>query len=356
MDWMNILKQLGLAAIIFAALVFIGMGLKALQKNLVSHLKTSQSIKIIMGRLSTFLRFGILASVAVVSVQFFFDFPWTISAEEFWSLVDRPFFTQGQAQISLVTVVGLLVIIFIAKGSGEIVREMAEQRILKAMKVPESKRFSLISIIRISVTGAVLLIGLAFLGLDLSSIGLLFGVLGVGLGFGLQSTVANVTAGFVILFSHPYREKDYLKLPGDIIGQVVKVKLLYTEVQTLAQETLIVPNASILAGPVHNITFSVDHASCRMDVTVVYGTDVEKALEILLDVGNRNPLRVLEMPPSVFITKLGSIGVELVLFLRVPSTPDRLAAQSWGFREIYGLFKKEGIQIASMPYSWQPGI
>jgi potassium efflux system protein len=147
--------------------------------------------------------------------------------------------------------------------------------------VPET--ISRLTSYAVIAVGAV--IASAAAGFDISRITIIIGALGVGVGFGLQNIVNNFVSGLILLFERPIRVGDTLDL--DNTGGVVdKIGMRATTVSTWDGAEIIVPNANLISGDVTNWTLNHDRRRMVIPVGVAYGTDPEKAAQVIVDVAN----------------------------------------------------------------------
>jgi potassium efflux system protein len=127
------------------------------------------------------------------------------------------------------------------------------------------------------------LIASAAAGFDISKITIVVGALGVGVGFGLQNIVNNFVSGLILLFERPIRVGDTLSV-GDTGGKVEKIGMRATVVGTWDGAEIIVPNAQLISDKVVNWTLTQDRRRIDISVGVAYGTDPEKAAQLIVDV------------------------------------------------------------------------
>jgi small-conductance mechanosensitive channel len=124
-------------------------------------------------------------------------------------------------------------------------------------------------------------------GFDISRITIIIGALGVGVGFGLQNIVNNFVSGLILLFERPIRVGDTLEL-GNTGGVVDKIGMRATTVSTWNGAEIIVPNANLISGDVTNWTLNHNRRRMVIPVGVAYGTNPEKAAQLIVDVANDN--------------------------------------------------------------------
>ena len=151
--------------------------------------------------------------------------------------------------------------------------------------------------------------------LDLSSLAVVAGGLGVGIGFGLQNIVSNFISGLIILAERSIAIGHRIEV-GGVAGQVQKINLRSTIVVTNDNITIIVPNSNLIANPVTNWSYGDPKVRLRLPLGVAYGSDVEKLRRVLLEVAAANPAVLKTPPPSVRFLAFGdsSLNFELAVW------------------------------------------
>ncbi len=215
------------------------------------------------------------------------------------------------------------------------------------MGLDEARQFSFMSLLRYGVMTIVFLIGLSVIGVNLSSITLIFGVLGIGIGFGLQNVVSNLFAGIIIILSRPIKEGDRIFV-YNYEGTVVQVRVLSTVINTLTNETIIVPNALLVAEPVHNYSYSDRSIVIRNNIGVSYNTDLDAALKVLEEITSKNPYRDPDRKNNVRVKEFGASSIDIAVFTWIKEVSDKYDAHHWMNMETWRTFKEKGIEI---PYS-----
>ena len=151
--------------------------------------------------------------------------------------------------------------------------------------------------------------------LDLSSLAVIVGGLGIGIGFGLQNIVSNFISGLIILAERPIAIGHRIEV-GSVAGQVTKIKLRSTVVVTNDNITIIVPNSNFITNPVTNWSYGDPKVRLRLPVGVAYGSDVEKLRRVLLEIAAENPAVLNDPAPSVRFLEFGdsSLNFELAVW------------------------------------------
>lgn len=175
---------------------------------------------------------------------------------------------------------------------------------------------SLRKVLSNTIRAGMLLIGglmtLSILGVDLTTLSVLGGALGVGLGFGLQKLAANYVSGFVILLERSLRIGDAIKVDS-FDGVVVDIKTRYTLVRGNNGRESVVPNEMLLTQRVENLSLHDPTALLQTQVTVSYESDAQ-AVKGWLEAAAAGCERVLQDPaPTAFLAALGENGLEFTL-------------------------------------------
>ncbi len=264
------------------------------------------------------------------------------------SVLNQPFFKSGDLELSVLTLLAMVPVFFLASWAGKTSRIIVEKEVLRRIPVDASQRFSIANIIRYVVMLLVLIIGLSIIGINFSSLIVIFSVLGIGIGFGLQGLVANFFAGLIIIITRPIKEGDFVvtaSTASPVEGHVVRISLLHSVINTLLNETVIVPNTNIINSPVHNYSYDDPQVSIPMDVGVHYNSDLEQVEQILLAVGRSCPYWSRKTEPRVLVINFGNSSIDMRLIVRIAEGSERFFALSWLRMETWRQFKKAGVVI-----------
>ncbi|HSM83852.1 MAG TPA: mechanosensitive ion channel domain-containing protein [Nodosilinea sp.] len=157
-------------------------------------------------------------------------------------------------------------------------------------------------------------------GIDLSSIALIASGLGIGVGLGLQGLVKDFVSGLVLVFERPVQVGDFVDF-GQVKGTVARIGSRSTEIRTLDQVSIIVPNSRFLDSEVINWSHGNPVSRIRLPVGVAYSADPQKVKLALLEACHKNQ-EILSAPaPVVFFTGFGdsALDFELLVWIAQPS-------------------------------------
>jgi small-conductance mechanosensitive channel len=294
---------------------------------------------------------GLIVTIGVVLILGSSAVPWDrypVLERVFLSATQtlaKPLFRLGQLPVSssfiLKTIIFLLLLAFVARRS----RRLLRVYLLDPLEMEQGHKYALETAVEYLIIITGLAIGLQSAGVDLSSLALLGGALGVGVGFGLQSIVNNFVSGLVLLFEGPVKVGDRVEI-ADLNGDVVKIGARSTWVRTNDNIIVVMPNSEFIVKPVINWTATDRQVRFSLPVGVSYGSDPEEVRDVLIHVAQQNP-DVLSMPaPSVIFTAFGDSSLDFELrFWTIAKVQTPLILKSDLYFAIFRTFKERGIEI-----------
>jgi len=228
---------------------------------------------------------------------------------------------------------------FVVKILGLIIR----RSLSRASRLPELVVEFLISFFSILLYVLLLLLILAILGADVSSMVLgLSAVIGLILGFGLQSTISNLAAGVWIAALRPIDKNEFVEVNG-ISGTVVSVGIMATELLKPDNTYVTIPNSLVWGSPVIN---STRMETRRVDVTVgvAYGSDLDRAIRVATSLMEGHDLVLPTPAPSVVVTELADSSINLSMRAWT-KTPDLWGVKFDLTKKIVRAFREADIEI-----------
>ncbi len=261
-----------------------------------------------------------------------------------WDAFNAPMFSLGEEPITPLSIVVLLVILAVTWIVAGRVRWLLERRIGQVAGMQEGTLHVIGALGRYLIIFVGFFVGLQSVGLQLDSVLILFGALGVGIGFGLQNIANNFVSGVILLFERPVEVGDVIEVGGEL-GTVERISIRATTLRKFDQTQAIVPNGDLISGVVTNWTH--DDRRVRVDfmVGVAYGSDtalVERILKELVD-GHE---KVLDDPaPRVLFMEFGDSSLNFRILAYVPDLMDRLTTQSDLHYAIDEAFRTHDVEI-----------
>ena len=227
-------------------------------------------------------------------------------------MMDQTRFSLGEAEISVLGfIVGLLTLLVLV-WVGNLLANLMENWLRRVPTVTPSARVLLGKVSRILLVTLAFLIALSSVGIDLTALAVFGGAIGVGLGFGLQKVVSNFISGVILLLDRSIKPGDVIEVSGTY-GRIDKLAARYTSVITRDGREFLVPNEDMITQPVINWTYTNNEVRQHLPVGISYGSDVDRAIEILMEAADETP-RVLKTPaPRVLIKGFGDSSIDLEL-------------------------------------------
>ncbi|HKB60994.1 MAG TPA: mechanosensitive ion channel domain-containing protein [Gallionellaceae bacterium] len=239
---------------------------------------------------------------------------------DFWKdtagFLVQPLFNIGKTDISLLRLAGLVLIGVVLWNFAGLVRR-AIMRLSHHHNDPGVYLLSRISSYIFWIVGA--LIGLNYLGFELSSLAFMGGAVGLGLGFGLQNVLNNFVSGIIILFERTLKVGDIVELQSGLMGKVTEINLRYTRITTNDLMDILVPNSEFISTRVANWTYGELVRRLHVPFGVAYGTDKERVREAALAaaLSVEGTINEGDRKPDVWLVNMGNSALEFELIVWV---------------------------------------
>lgn len=188
-------------------------------------------------------------------------------------------------------------------------------------------------------------VALQTMGINLSSLALFAGALGVGIGFGLQNIVSNFISGIILLAERPVAVGDRVEV-GGVAGRITQINLRSTMVVTNDNISIIVPNSDFVSSPVINWSHGDPKVRMRLPVGIAYGSDVEQFRQSMLEVARAHPAVLPQPEPFVYFIGFGdsSLNFEVSVWtIDLASSPRRLRSDL--YYAIESKLREIGVEI-----------
>lgn len=249
----------------------------------------------------------------------------------------------GSVRISPLSITYAGVILWLTHAVAGLLANAFKNKVLADSDLEPGFRESVTTLLEYAIWAFGIVLAFHTLGVSGASLTVIFGALGIGLGFGLQNIFNNFISGLILLFERPVQVGDILELDGTW-GEVRKINVRSTIVQTYDNASLIIPNSEIISKQVTNWSFKDPKVRRKIIVGVAYGSDVELVRKILQETADASP-RVYKRPkPDVLFKDFGDSA--LIFTLRFWAHIDIFLSVETELRfEIDRAFRENGVQI-----------
>ena len=252
----------------------------------------------------------------------------------------------GDFRISAYRVLNVLLTVAVVIWVTGMIADFAAAQIKRVGGMRPSTRELIVKLSQIGIYVVAALVALDMMGLDLTTLTVFSGAVGIGVGFGLQKIASNFISGLILLMEKSIEVGDLVELTDGTFGWVRKNGARYTLVETLENKEILIPNEDFITNRVTNWTFSNNKARVEVPVGVAYGSDLEKVRDILLEAAKAHPRCSQEQEPVCFLRAFGDSSIDFVLFLWVDDVENgRWSVQSEVMFTIWHQFAENGVTI-----------
>jgi small-conductance mechanosensitive channel len=259
-------------------------------------------------------------------------------------------FSIGSAPVTTIGLLRVVAAITLAVIASRAVRSALTRLTARWPGMEHSSLYALGRVAHYTLLTLGFVIGLATIGVDFTNLAVLVGALGVGIGFGLQDTVANFIAGLVILFERHLRVGDFIELESGVAGEVRDVRMRATRITTNDNIDILVPNSEFVRGRVVNWTLDEAHRRIHVPFGVSYGNDKDTVRAAALEAAERTPhtLKGIQgREPQVWLVRFGdsSLDFELVVWLTSLAVKKPFVVPADYLWELHSAFERHNIEI-----------
>jgi small-conductance mechanosensitive channel len=200
-----------------------------------------------------------------------------------------------------------------------------------------------LTLVNYTVVGLGLVLAASATGLGSTQLALVFGALGVGIGFGLQNIVNNFVSGLILIFERPIKVGDRIETAAHL-GVVTRIGIRSSTVRTFDGAEVVVPNADLISKEVINWTLSDQVRRVEVRVGTAYGSDPHRVIEVLREVAAAE-IKVLDDPaPLAVMIGFGDSSLDFRLLVWAP-VEDFLEVGSRLHLAIFDALGQAGIEI-----------
>jgi small-conductance mechanosensitive channel len=250
----------------------------------------------------------------------------------------------GSLNISLKGVIDAGIIIFLTHLINRVGQSIIDEKMLAKKRLERGLKNSILTVVSYLTWGLGLLLAMGTLGVNATSLAVVFGAVSIGIGFGLQNIFNNFISGLILLFERPIQVGDYVEV-GGLWAEVKKINVRSTVVQTFDNAAVIIPNSDFISQQVTNWSFKDARMRRHIDVGVAYGSDTELVRKTLLEIATEmSDVLKYPRPDVIFMDHADSA---LLFRLRIWTHVDNYYSATSAIRfELDKRFRELGIEIA----------
>ena len=290
--------------------------------------------------LAKWLMFILLAMVVALGASGYFE------VIKSYTDTDKLSFKIAEHEFSLYGILKSTLILVLLFWSAAIISDLVDVRINQLSRMRAANRALAMKASQIAIYFISFLLALDMLGIDLTTLKIFSGALGIGLGFGLQKIASNFISGIILLMEKSVEQDDLVEMGDGTTGFIRRSSARFTVIETFDGKEVMVPNEDFITNRVVNWTYSDTKGRIEIPIGVAYGSDIQKAHDLILEAATENPLCISDPAPFCYLRNFGDSSVDFILHLWIADvTGGRWKTQSQVMFEIWRKFKANEIEI-----------
>jgi len=247
--------------------------------------------------------------------------------------------------VTLANVLLSLFVLLAAVAAARNLPALLELLVLQRLRMQAGERHAISTLARYGIVIVAIVLAFACIGIGWNKVQWLVAAVSVGLGFGLQEVFANFVSGLILLFEQPIRVGDVVTV-GTTTGRVLRIRIRATTIQDWERKELVVPNREFVTSRFVNWTLTDSIVRWTIPVGVAYGSDLGKALPLLVQIAGESRAVVKEPRPEALLVGFGDSNLSLELRLFVDMNAIETRWQSELLEAISRRFAEAGLVMA----------
>ncbi len=258
----------------------------------------------------------------------------------------------GKTQFSLWALLKGLVIVTAFVVVSSLIARAFERRVMRLEQLAVATRIGISKFTYFLLVGLGVMLGINAAGVDVTTLNVLTGAIGLGLGFGLQAIASNFVSGFVLLMDKSIKPGDVISFTGhtgtstENFGWVQELRGRYVVVRDRDGVDTLVPNQNLITNSVINWSYSDQRVRIRLPVMVSYDDDPEVALKLLFEAVEHHPRILRDPPPVTRLMAFEDYGMRIEVRFWIADPMNGVNnVRSDVNRAIWRIFRANGVKI-----------
>ncbi|MBK6915203.1 MAG: mechanosensitive ion channel family protein [Ignavibacteriales bacterium] len=215
-----------------------------------------------------------------------------------------------------------------------------ENRNLSGSLFPLIKKLAKVIIFLIAVVAV-----LSKFDVNISGLLVSLGVGSLAVALAAQETLSNMISGFAIMIDRPFRIGDRIRFAENKTGDVMEIGIRSTKILDFDHNIVVIPNNEIIKSHITNLSYPSSETRVVVEIGVAYGTDIQRAKNLLLDIVKNDEDIIKETPPEVYLINFADSSLVLRLTCRTNNYKNVFEIQCRTREKIYEIFRRENIEI-----------
>lgn len=259
-------------------------------------------------------------------------------------VLTAPLLKLGGQAISLLWIAQVLLLLLLVTLLARGFKQFLKHRILRGLGLGEGNREAIATLTSIGLAAFSYVVVLQGMGVDLASLAVLVGSLGIGIGFGLQELTKNLTSGITLLVERKLKVGDLIEFE-ETLGHIQEISIRSTVIRTFQGSELVVPNTYLTNSKIVNWNYENCRGRIDLPVGVAYESDPLLVTEVLLNCALTESEVLCTPPPKVIFNGFGDNALNFELWVWIDRIDRRLLVRSSLYFNIEYQLRQRGISI-----------
>ncbi len=261
------------------------------------------------------------------------------------SLLDQAAITVGTIRISLLLIGKALILLAVLLWLAAIIGDFLEHRITHGLEISPTAQILLTKVVKGALIAGALLVVLLAMKIDLTTLALFSGAIGIGIGFGLQKVASNLISGIIILTDKSIKPGDVITV-GDTFGWITSLRARYVSVVTRDGVEFLIPNETFVSDRVINWSYSDKAIRLEIKFGVSYDCDPHQVRKIAAAAVEKLPRVIDHQSPVCHIIGFGESSLDFVLRFWIADPEEGLTnIRGAAYLALWDALKTAGIAI-----------
>ncbi len=251
----------------------------------------------------------------------------------------------GDSEISLYDVIRSTIALAVLLSVAMYLASLIESRIRTSQTLSPTVQVLFTKSLKTVLISLAVLVAIRSVGIDLTALAVLGGLLGVGIGFGLQKIVSNLISGVILLLDKSIKPGDIISVAGTY-GWVTALGGRYVSVVTRDGVEHLIPNETLISEPVENWTHTQRRTRLKLDMFVHHDSDLKEVIALCESAALATERVLPEPAPKCLFIEIGESSLKLQLRFWIGDAQNGVQnVKSDVLLEIWQRFKQQGVRV-----------
>ena len=258
--------------------------------------------------------------------------------------LSEPRINIGDKKISFNGFITAILVFYLSFRLSKGIERIAKERLKKVPFLDTTRTSTISMLVRYTIIVIGVLVAFSIVNIDFTTLKVLIGALGVGIGFGLREMVNNLLSGFILLSDKTVVHNDLIEVNG-LLGKVETVGIRTSIIKTFNNVEVIVPNTNLVNSELINYTHSDPIIRIDIPIGVSYSSDPFKVRKVLKEALSELE-NILENPEvTIYFNDFGESSLDFQVSVWTDNALKKKIIESDARYAIWKALKENGIEI-----------